>query len=180
MAFIDIWQSWIWLAGLALGLMTILVAIVYMLSELLQNDKIKGWAKMEFTEIFYSALIIAMAMATLPLIDAVVQGSLGVSNTGVSTGGVAGPLGSPTSAWATARRFFQPPDSVSVRWLPSAKPAFPSATAIRLWDAIFHWNHPTDALFSRRELEDRLFEVGFVINRRLPILPFRMYRLEKP
>ncbi len=99
MAFIDMWQSWIWLAGVALGLMTVLVAIVYMLSELLQNDKIKGWAKMEFTEIFYSALIIAMAMAALPLIDAVVQGSLGVSNTGVSTGGVAGPLGSPTSAW---------------------------------------------------------------------------------
>lgn len=99
MAFIDIWQSWIWLAGVALGLMTVLVAIVYMLSELLQNDKIKGWAKMEFTEIFYSALIIAMAMATLPLIDAVVQGSLGVSNTGISTGGVPGPLGSPTSAW---------------------------------------------------------------------------------
>ena len=56
----------------------------------------------------------------------------------------------------------------------------PSATAIRLWDTIFHWNHPTDALFSRRELEDRLREVGFVINRRLPVLPFRMYRLEKP
>jgi hypothetical protein len=55
----------------------------------------------------------------------------------------------------------------------------PSATAIRLWDAIFHWNHPTDALFSRQELEDRLREVGFVIRKRLPVLPFRMYRLER-
>src|SRR5262249_16103929 len=99
MAFIDIWQSWIWLAGVAPCLTTVLLAIVYMLSELLQNDKVKGWAKMEFTEVFYSALIIAMAITALPLIDAVVQGSLGVSNTGASLGGVPGPLGSPTSAW---------------------------------------------------------------------------------
>jgi ubiquinone/menaquinone biosynthesis C-methylase UbiE len=55
----------------------------------------------------------------------------------------------------------------------------PSATAIRLWDAIFHWDHPKDALFSRRELEDHLRDVGFTIKRRLPVLPFRMYRLVK-
>ncbi len=99
MAFLDIWSGWIWVAGLAFGLATTLVAIVYMLSELLQNDKMKGWAKMELAEIFYSALIIAMAIAALPLIDAVVQGSLGVSNSGFAGGGTPGPLGSPTSAW---------------------------------------------------------------------------------
>ncbi|MGO8749736.1 MAG: class I SAM-dependent methyltransferase [Thermoguttaceae bacterium] len=55
----------------------------------------------------------------------------------------------------------------------------PSATAIRIWDAIFHWDHPRDALFSRRELEDHLRAVGFTIWRRLPILPFRMYCLER-
>ena len=55
----------------------------------------------------------------------------------------------------------------------------PSASAIRLWDAVFHWDHPKDALFSRRELEDRLCEVGFAIRRRLPVLPFRMYGVEK-
>ena len=55
----------------------------------------------------------------------------------------------------------------------------PSATAIRVWDSIFHWNHPTDALFSKRELENHVREVGFVINRRLPILPFRMYQLQR-
>jgi ubiquinone/menaquinone biosynthesis C-methylase UbiE len=55
----------------------------------------------------------------------------------------------------------------------------PSATAIRLWDAIFHWDHPKDALFSSRELEAHLREIGFTIKRRLPILPFRMYCLEK-
>ena len=55
----------------------------------------------------------------------------------------------------------------------------PSATAVRLWDAIFHWDHPKDALFSRSELEAHLREVGFTIRRRLPVLPFRMYCLEK-
>ncbi len=99
MAFLDMWTGWIWIAGLALGLATTLVAVVYMLSELLQNDKMKGWAKMELAEIFYSALIIAMALAALPLIDAVIQGSLGVSNAGYAGGGTPGPLGSPTSAF---------------------------------------------------------------------------------
>jgi ubiquinone/menaquinone biosynthesis C-methylase UbiE len=55
----------------------------------------------------------------------------------------------------------------------------PSATAVKLWDAIFHWHHPKDALFSRRELEGHLREVGFTIRRRLLILPFRMYCVEK-
>ncbi len=55
----------------------------------------------------------------------------------------------------------------------------PSTTAIRLFDAVFHWEHPKDALFSRRELEDYLRETGFTIRRRLPVLPFRMYCVEK-
>lgn len=40
-------------------------------------------------------------------------------------------------------------------------------------------HHPKDALFSRRELEDHLCKVGFVMRRRLPVLPFRMYCLER-
>jgi ubiquinone/menaquinone biosynthesis C-methylase UbiE len=55
----------------------------------------------------------------------------------------------------------------------------PSATAIRLWDAIFHWGHPKDALFSSRELESHLHEVGLAIRRRLLVPPFRMYCLER-
>jgi ubiquinone/menaquinone biosynthesis C-methylase UbiE len=55
----------------------------------------------------------------------------------------------------------------------------PSAISIRLWDAMFHWDHPKNALFSRRELEAHLREVGFAIRRRLPALPFGMYCLEK-
>jgi hypothetical protein len=96
---LELWQSWLWFAGIALGLATVLAALVYMLAELLQNDRMKGWAKMELTEVVYSAIIISMALTGLPLIDAVVQGSLGVSNTGQTTGGTPGCAGSVTSAW---------------------------------------------------------------------------------
>jgi len=99
MAFMDMWSGWIVLAGAALGLATMLSAIVYMLSELLQNDKMKGWAKIELSEVFYSAVIISLAIFGLPLIDSVVQGSLGVSNAGGGGGGTLGCAGSTTSAW---------------------------------------------------------------------------------
>jgi hypothetical protein len=95
----EIWQSWLVFAGVALGLATMLAALVYALSELLQNEKMKTWAKMELTEVVYSALIISMAMVTLPLIDSVVQGGLGVSNAGGTGGGMPGCSGSTTSAF---------------------------------------------------------------------------------
>jgi len=95
------WGDWVWFAGAALGITTTLVGIVYMLSELLMNDKMKSWAKMELAEIFYSAIIISMAVVALPTIDGVVQGAFMVSNTG--TGGVAGAgmpcAGTVTSTW---------------------------------------------------------------------------------
>ncbi|MFH1785804.1 MAG: hypothetical protein ABH842_05230 [Candidatus Micrarchaeota archaeon] len=92
------WGDWVWFAGGALTLTTILVAIVYMLSELFSSDKMKSWAKMELAEIFYSAVIISIGITGLPLIDAVVQGSLGVSNTGGAIG-TPGCAGSATSFW---------------------------------------------------------------------------------
>jgi hypothetical protein len=99
MPILEIWQSWLWFAGAALGIATMLSAVVYMLSELLQNDKMKTWAKMELSEVVYSAIIISMAMVGLPLIDAAVQGGLGVSNVGGTGGGMPGCSGSATSAW---------------------------------------------------------------------------------
>lgn len=86
MGVLTLWGDWVWFAGAALGLTTILVAIVYALSELFMNDKMKGWAKMELAEIFYSALIISLGITGLPLVDAIVQGSLGVSNIGAIPG----------------------------------------------------------------------------------------------
>jgi hypothetical protein len=92
MAILDLWGQWIWFAGAALGLATALVSVVYVLSEMLMNDKMKIWAKMELTEIFYSAIIISMAIGGLPIIDSVVHGAL------VSGGAPIGPAG-PLSAW---------------------------------------------------------------------------------
>ncbi len=96
MGVFEFWNVWIWFASAAFGIMITLVGSVYVLSQLLVNEKMKGWAKMELVEIFYSAVILSLAFAGLPLIDAVVQGSLGVSNSGLS-GPDSG--GSITSAW---------------------------------------------------------------------------------
>jgi SAM-dependent methyltransferase len=48
----------------------------------------------------------------------------------------------------------------------------PMAATIRLWDAIFRWNHPKDALFSRTELENTLKGVGFALCGRRGLLGF--------
>ena len=86
MAFLEMWAGWVWVAGAALGIMTTLVAIVYALSEALMNDKMKSWAKTEFAEIFYSALIISMIVAGVPLINQLVQVSLlGTGSSGALT-----------------------------------------------------------------------------------------------
>ncbi len=55
----------------------------------------------------------------------------------------------------------------------------PNATVIRLWDSIFHWGHPREALFSNRELESHLSQIGLTIKRRLRIFPFGIYCLQK-
>jgi hypothetical protein len=99
MGIVEMWNSWIWVAGIAFSLTTVLVALIYMLSELLQNDKMKGWAKMELAEIFYSLIILSMGISGVALIDSAMQGALGVNNQGGAVGGTPGPLGSVTSAW---------------------------------------------------------------------------------
>ncbi|MBD3210339.1 hypothetical protein GF318_03070 [Candidatus Micrarchaeota archaeon] len=76
----EFWDPWIWFGYGSLGLATILVSLVYVLSGFLMNDRMKTWAKMELTEILYSAIIIVLALSAVKTVDAVVQGSLGVSN----------------------------------------------------------------------------------------------------
>lgn len=92
------WGDWVWFAGAALGITTILAALAYMLAELLMSDKMKSWAKMELVEIFYSAVIISLAIFALPIMDGVVQGSLMVSNFGMG-GGTPGCGGTVTSTY---------------------------------------------------------------------------------
>jgi len=95
----EIWGPWLWFAGTALGLATVLVSLIYVLSGLFMSDRMKTWAKMELTEIFYSAIIIAVVMGGgLPTIDGVVQGALGVEPGGGTVPGDCYGAGG-TSAW---------------------------------------------------------------------------------
>ena len=55
----------------------------------------------------------------------------------------------------------------------------PAAPAVRLWDSIFHWNHPQEARFSFRELEDQCQAVGFSVEKKLRLFPFGIYCLRK-
>ena len=48
----------------------------------------------------------------------------------------------------------------------------PTVKAITVWDAIFHWGHPKEALFTRQELEDHLTSVGFSLSGRRGLLGF--------
>ncbi len=82
---LDIWYSdpavgWMAVAGIALGFAITLAALVYMLGAALMNDRMKGWAKMELVEAFYSAVIIALvatpSVGALMLLDSAVQGGL--------------------------------------------------------------------------------------------------------
>ena len=55
----------------------------------------------------------------------------------------------------------------------------PAARAVRLWDSIFHWNHPKEASFSFQELENHFQAVGFCVERKLTLFPFGIYCLRK-
>jgi SAM-dependent methyltransferase len=56
----------------------------------------------------------------------------------------------------------------------------PPGRAVALWDKLFQWNHPKDALFEMSELEDQLTGAGFRIVKRFRLFPFRLYCAEKP
>jgi len=103
MAITDLFLGWFWFAAAAFGIITALVAFVYMLGSLLMNDRMKTWAKMELTEMIYSAIILAMVIPGLTIVDSVVQGSLGVTNTGngpiISAPNQGSSSGSLTTAW---------------------------------------------------------------------------------
>jgi len=55
----------------------------------------------------------------------------------------------------------------------------PSGTAVRLWDMVFQWNHPREALFGHRELEEHLGATGFATVRRIGLLVFGSYCARK-
>jgi len=51
----------------------------------------------------------------------------------------------------------------------------PSSTSVKMWDFFVRWGHPKDAMFTWRELEGRLKDVGFTVTRRFRLWPFRFY-----
>lgn len=55
----------------------------------------------------------------------------------------------------------------------------PDGKAIRLWDKVFHWNHPKEALFSLNELESTLREAGFTIVAKRRLVFFGSYYARK-
>ncbi len=100
------WGSWVWFAGVALGLVTTLATLVYVLSNLLMNEKMKTWAKMELVEIFYSAVIICIGIGGITTMDSVVQGALGVSN-------AAGTAGAPSTCYLQGATYAWVPVSLN-------------------------------------------------------------------
>ncbi|VVB98091.1 Uncharacterised protein [uncultured archaeon] len=63
-------------AGIAVALLAIsifLAAAVYMLGNFLSNEKMKVWAKGEAVEIFYSGVILAMALGLVAMADSVAE-----------------------------------------------------------------------------------------------------------
>jgi len=55
----------------------------------------------------------------------------------------------------------------------------PDGRAVRLWDSVFQWGHPAEALFTLRGLEDCLRSVGLKVVGRLWVCAFGMYCAEK-
>ncbi len=56
-------------AVLMLGV--VMVALVYMVGSFLMNDKVKGWAKAEAVELFYSGVILALIVSLVAMGDSV-------------------------------------------------------------------------------------------------------------
>ncbi len=74
-------QAWGIIAFGAFMIVTMLIGIVYALGSALMNEKMKTWAKMELVEVFYSAVILLLAVSAIPVVDAIVQGVLDISGT---------------------------------------------------------------------------------------------------
>lgn len=77
-----IFDQWFWLGAGLLGLVTGIVAVVYMIGSFLMNDKVKAWARMELTEIVYSAVILLLAATVIQtqVISNIVEGALGLED----------------------------------------------------------------------------------------------------
>lgn len=79
-------DQWFWLGAGLLALVTGIISIVYMIGSFLMNDKVKAWARMELTELVYSAMILLFASVVIQshVISNVVEGALGAGGESTS------------------------------------------------------------------------------------------------
>jgi len=56
----------------------------------------------------------------------------------------------------------------------------PVPWTVRAWDRVFHWEHPEEAMFGRKELESQFARLGFAVVRRLRCVPAMVYCVRKP
>ena len=64
------------LAGVVILATISIIALAYLIGSLLSNDQLKAWSRIELTEAFYSAVIIALAFSIFALADASIAGFL--------------------------------------------------------------------------------------------------------
>lgn len=67
--FNSVFAEWLVIAAILIILSSIIVGIVYIVGNLLQNDKIKTWAKMEVVEIAYSVVLLGLCLSFLGVMD---------------------------------------------------------------------------------------------------------------
>lgn len=63
-------------AGAVIAVTVSIIALAYMVGSLLSNDQVKAWARIELTEAFYSAVIIALAFSIFALADTSIEAFL--------------------------------------------------------------------------------------------------------
>jgi len=64
------------IAGAVILVTVSFIALAYLLGSLLSNDQVKAWARIELTEAFYPAIIIALAFSIFAIADASIESFL--------------------------------------------------------------------------------------------------------
>lgn len=71
-----LFNGWAWAAILLVFISGALAGIVYMLGNLLLDDKMKTWAKMEFFEVLYSMILLGAILVWVNSFDSITYGLL--------------------------------------------------------------------------------------------------------
>lgn len=73
-------RNYMAVAGIAFGIAIALASLVYMIGSALMNEKIKLWAKMEFYEIVFSAVIIMLIFMLVPVASDITNAALKIGD----------------------------------------------------------------------------------------------------